>query len=262
MSCLLRTSWIVFCWIPLVGVQASIAQGSDLLPSGPSPSQEWKSCATGLSDQELAKSLDAQVTRPQNITQFLQNLRLAWQNDWLLQPDFYDEKTLMKFFDSVSITWKQTQDKRSPAEEIALETSSQILPQMSIVLQIHCRSRTYPQPNGLKKTIRSIGGNFRIYGAPVPDLTLAVVRQVLGPETRNERAFAGMSEVDDSPPAIKGSVVYTDPAKEKLEGQRMGLTFEFTIPTNPAGLDSMKIEPADVVQSIGLSAGRNRVSEN
>jgi hypothetical protein len=263
MRCL-RTSWLMLCWVLLAGTQASMAQAPDPLQAGPSPSQEWKSCAAGLADQrELAKSLDAQVTRPQDVSQLLENLRLAWQNDWLLRPDFYDAETLSKFFNSVTITWKQTQDTRSPAEEIAMETRSGIFPQLSIVLQAHCRAGTFPRPDGRTETIVTMGGNFHMNSLSGLGTTLSAVRQVLGPETLNELDpdYLGASEVPH-PITIRGSVVYTDLAKESREGWRMGLTFYFGIP--PKVLESVgkKIGPDEVVQWIVLSVSRHQTTEN
>lgn len=193
----------------------------------------------------------------------LENLKLAWQNDWLLRPDFYDEETLLRFFNSVSITWKHTQDTRSPAEEIAMETRSRVSPQLSIVLQAHCRARNFPKPDGRTEAIVTMGGNFHMNSLSGLGMTLSDVRQVLGPETLNELDpdYLGASEVQH-PITVRGSVVYTDSAKEARKGLQRDLTFYFGIP--PKLLESVgkKIAPDEVVQWIGLSISHERITEN
>jgi hypothetical protein len=283
MNRLLRLTLVVLCWAPLDGANASLRAAlapaaidnpdrnqtpgtpATATPAG-APSQSWKSCAERLSAPgELSTSLKAQFERPQDISQMLQNLKLAWENDWLLRPDFYDDETLLKFFNGAAITWKQRPNSQFPAEEIAMETDSRVFPRMSIALEAYCRSRSFPRPNGREKTILSVGGNFRIYGPPVPELTLANLRQALGPETRNQLdlEFAGGSELADPPaPTNKGSVVYTDPVKQKREGQRIGLTFYFSIPPKPTEPFQPKIAADDVVLGIVLSDGRHVTSEN
>ena len=61
----------------------------------------------GLSPAPSVDGSNLQVTiiRPTNAEQLLLNLKEAWTQHWLLQPAFYDESNLLKFFDGTAINW-------------------------------------------------------------------------------------------------------------------------------------------------------------
>jgi hypothetical protein len=227
--------------------------------------ERWRSCVRRVhaDDSYSISELQAQIKRPQDISQMLQELKLAWENDWLLQPEFYDEAILLNFFNGVAVTWKERKHDLSGVEAIDVETDSRVFPQMPVVLEAFCSSWSRQlAPHG-QRTLLSIGGSIRIYGRPVPELTLQVIREVLGPETKNtiDLAFASNGS-DGTPVTTKGSVVYANPAKEKIEGTRMGLSFWFSIPPKPAATPEREIAADDVVQAIVLNAQRHQVIEN
>lgn len=219
-------------------------------------SPDWKACAEKLGPQGgiSTTSLERMFERPQSVAQLLQNLKLAWENDWLLRTDFYDEETLLKFFSGTTITWKSKIDPLG-SEVIELDTGSGVFPKMSVTVQASCSQA---------HKLLDIGGSIRIYGSPIPELTLGYVRQLLGPETENTLDIGYSSGGSEYTPHIKGSVTYTNRAKERFEG-RMGLIFYFTIPTAvPGGMSPIparppqkEIEAEDVVRAIVLTARRH-----
>jgi hypothetical protein len=183
---------------------------------------------------------------------------LAWEKDWLLRPDFYDEGTLLRFFNATAVTWKQGYNDHT----IVAETDSRVFPHMPVVLEAHCGILTLPNPKGQKKTVGSISGNLRISGGPVPELTLAFIRQVFGRETKNavDQQYA-TGGAEGFPVTQKGSVLYINRAQEKPEDPRMGLTFIFAIPPKPAPAPPWEIRVDDIAQGLALSEGRHQNME-
>jgi len=51
------------------------------------------------SPKPSVSQLEAMFNRPANAPDLLHNLKLAFDRDWLLQPSFYDDAILLKFFD-------------------------------------------------------------------------------------------------------------------------------------------------------------------
>jgi hypothetical protein len=157
---------------------------------------------------------------------------------------------------------EQRENVPPPYVTVVATTASGVFPQMSVALEATCSSRSSPQPNGRIKTIVTVSGNIRIYGGPAPEWTLRSIRQVLGPETQNTLDDDFAEGGAERPPTHKGSVIYTDRAKEQLEGGKVGLIFYFNLP--PKFSDSLPagIETNDTVQAIVLADMRHRTQEN
>jgi hypothetical protein len=52
-----------------------------------------------------AASIAARVPNPMSVDQFLLNIRLALDKDFLLQPAFYDDTVLHKYFGGGAVEW-------------------------------------------------------------------------------------------------------------------------------------------------------------
>jgi hypothetical protein len=267
MSRLLRITPVVLCWILLAGLNPAWAQTPTTVPAvAPidAPSQTWKSCAARLyaaGDLPTA-GLESQFERPQNLAQLLQNLKLAWKNDWLMRPQFFDRETLLKFFNGTAVSLQQRENVPPPYVSIVATTASSVFPQMSVELETTCSSRSSPQPNGRTQTLVTVSGHIRIYGGPVPELTLRSIRQVLGSETQNTLDDDFAEGGAERPPTHKGSVTYIDRAKEQLEGGKVGLFFYFNLPPRFPDALPPGIESNDTVQGIVLADMSHRTQEN
>src|ERR1700679_4074104 len=49
----------------------------------------------------------AAITLPTTPKQLLQNLKNAWDHDWLVQSSFYADSNLLKFFNATKASWEQ-----------------------------------------------------------------------------------------------------------------------------------------------------------
>ena len=234
------------------------------------PYERWKSCArlAHPNGGDAAVDLQAKFERPQNIRQMLQNLQLAGEQDWLLQPNFYDAATLLKFFNGSGVAWKERKPDplSKQVEVIAVDLHSDIFPQMTISIEANCWIYNRPYPGGHVEKRVAVGGNMRIYGSPLPGMTLGVIRGVLGQETQNSIDTGTNYDGPDYKPIYKGRVVYENRAREQLEGAAMGTTFFFALgpppPRKPGEPVSREILDDDVAKTIVMNATSHRILEN
>jgi hypothetical protein len=284
MSRILRVSLIALSCTVLCGLGSVRGRGPDVTSpdssaetqnpttvssngTGGAPFERWKSCAQLVHPDGgySASDLQARFERPENIQQMLQNLKSTGDQDWLLQPHFYDAETLLKLFNGSGVAWKE----RNPAplsknvEVIAVDIDSNIFPKMTLSVEADCWIMTHKYPDGhMEKTV-SVGGNMRIYGSPVPGIPLRVIRSVLGPETENTIDTGANYDGPNYTPIYKGRVVYANRVKRQLEGTAIGTTFFFALGTLPKPGEPLprKIVDDDVVKTIVMNASSHRILE-
>lgn len=229
--------------------------------------ERWKSCAELINPGggNSASDLQANFKRPQSVQQILRNLKLAQDKDWLLQPNFYDEETLLKFFNASKATRKEPfpnpPTKRSVV--IAEDIDSNIFPKLTVVIQHSCWLKESQRSGDRVEKGVYVGGNLRIFGRPIPEMTLRVVRSVLGPETENTIDTGMTMDGPDGTPLSQGSVRYFDRAKWQLAGGEVGMSFNLALrpPQKPAEPLAKQIVDDDVVMTIGIIDRRQRILE-
>src|SRR5579864_1643838 len=57
----------------------------------------------GTSKQDSVIAPERRVSRPENSNQFLSNLKVAFDRELVLAPEFFDDGSLLKFFGGTSI---------------------------------------------------------------------------------------------------------------------------------------------------------------
>ncbi len=223
----------------------------------------WKSCVELFYPQGSASPFELQrpFQQPQNIQQLLQNLKLAWQQDLLLQPSFYDPAILQTLFAGSTVTL--TQPWHPLSQDVGLvvfEIDSNVVQGMTVRLESRCWRTDYESAPGRKESTAYILGALTISGGPFAGMSLRAVRDVFGPEAENDLDSGGVENGVVYAPVVKGSVIYTDRAKEKAEGGvALGTTFVF--PRRPSQRD-LKLVDDDIVQDIRMHAKRHRLLEN
>ncbi len=223
----------------------------------PASVARWRSCAEMLHPDHgySGSELRSRFQRPQNIEQVLQNLKLAQDQDWPLQPHFYDEQTLLQFFDGTQVTWKRP--PKNPlikgVESVAMQIDSRIFPRIAVSVEANCWYSTVGP-----ETVQ-VNGSLHITGRRIPELTLRVIRGVFGPETENRTESGAGNDADISLPQDQGSVFYAN--RRRDTGLVIGTRFIFALrgPEPPIG---RTILDDDVVQAIGLGDHGQRILEN
>ena len=246
MNGILGKSLIALCFSVLSGCGSVRVQGPDRPPSANSTQthsrnvvspgtkdgriEQWKPCVQRLhpAGSYPASEIQAMFESPQNIPQLLYNLKIAADRGLLLQPAFYDEATLLKFFHGSKVTLADSNiymDKLSSGIEARVE--SDILPQVSITVSSVCKTEKYKTHDVSQVEIVSNDGFLDIWvGRGGPLITLSDIRGAFGRE--DERHIA--SEDPDLPLYTgydKGSVKYENVRRPGLDDSRVQTRFFF-----------------------------------
>lgn len=119
--------------------------------------------------EQRAADVERDASRPQNIARLLTNLKLAFDKEPLLDPEFYTDSNLMKFFNGTSVQWRLLS---APAMYMA-----DITPSPSLVGIKEISVRTW------KNGAPLLDSEIRIEVSTSSELTLGGVRKVFGGET-------------------------------------------------------------------------------
>ena len=191
--------------------------------------EQWKSCAQLLHPEGSypVSEIQAMFESPQNIPQLLHNLKIAADRGLLLQPAFYDEATLLKFFHGTKVTLadqKVYMEQLSSGIEARIE--SDISPKLSIILSRVCRVQKYNADDDTPGESVSSDGFLTIGIAPDSLTTLRDIRSVFGLE--NQLHMAG--EDPDFPGYLgsdKGSAMYENAHRPGVNDSRIQTRFFF-----------------------------------
>lgn len=176
----------------------------------------WKTCVDLLypNDARSISDLQQKIQSPHDIRQLLENLRQAWAENFLVQPSFFEDASLQKFFAGSSLKWQAPANLYIHHDRIIqAQLESDLLPGMTVTVESRCW-----QIGDKQDSTAHLVGSLRISGGPFPGVTLRVIREVLGAETRDEPDKAEVELGVVHSPSGKGRITYTDPIKEESEG--------------------------------------------
>jgi len=215
-------------------------------------------------DHTAIANIAAQIERPTNAAQLLQNLHLAYGKSWLLQPGFFDDATLLKFFAGVKVVWGRpqpitTSDTTMRGMDVSMD--SDVFQNATIHFVRRCWQEVKHEPakgNVLDHLVHS--GRVVLRVDNVPGFTVGVVRSVFGQETRY---FNDLGITDHGPtfvPMDKGSLIYEDTGLETnataaLWRNRVSFTVKLVV--TPTQLEDRlrqerKVSDTDSIQSIEI----------
>ena len=215
---------------------------------------QWRACAELLrpEDRYTVSDIQAMFESPQNIPQLLQNLKIAAERDLLLQPSFYDEARLSKFFHGSKVRIAKPPAYQSKGTSaIEADISSDTFPKVVIEVSSNCMK--YDTSVGGTPT-RNVDANgfVKITMVTGQFITLKDIRSVFGPTEPFEELRGRGAPY---PSTGKGSVTYEI---------RRGVGFnDFTQTRFYFRSDGVEaIGDSDVVQSIEVRNSQNHILEN
>jgi hypothetical protein len=156
------------------------------------------------------------VQRPESVQALLQNLKIAWDDNFLLMPSFFLKSNLKRFFNASSVTWGPPPFPPRVREALVVPD-----PVIFGLTKISARpeSPQNPTESGLA------GGGVTVDVDPKFDVTVGEVREVFGTESRTAGPpaptdilpYDGMPQgggptiTYDKPPEISGTGCSTRP---------------------------------------------------
>ncbi len=143
-------------------------------------SQRWQECVTAELPSRQYSELELRqlVVPPNDVTQLLQNVKLIWHKNLLVQEAFYDPGVLKVFFSAVRVDWTTAQHPVGVGGGHAMAEISSSLPIGTITVDGRCmitpRSGT---PTGIE-----VYAGLTIRTSLSQKITLTDVRMVFGPD--------------------------------------------------------------------------------
>jgi len=208
-----------------------------------------------------AQEIDAMLDRPTDFKHLLRNLKLAMDKDLLLQPGFYTDANLLKFFNGTRVTWSTPSPhmKNMTWRRFEVVADRRVLPGTTVDLLRSCDLR--PAFTGASGLVPAHIATIAVVDIPVgdvPGFTVDVVRSVFGD---NGSSFVDSGAGTDGGryvPTSKGSLTYDDGVKErsaKSNVERSSVKFfvKLDSPTALAGgARSWEIDHDNQIKSIHM----------
>ena len=174
-------------------------------------------------DPDDIARIGAMFSRPKNVAQLLQNLKLAYEKELLLQPGFYDDTNLTKFFASTTVVWGEPRPistKDTVMRNIVINADSSVFPRVTIEMRRSCwLALRFEPPNHYRPDHVKEAAIVALKASNAPGFTLEVVRSVFGPPSRQYMDYGGGDDnAPPLPPKSKGSLIYMGRGNETRAG--------------------------------------------
>lgn len=243
---------VLLFWIALATTAGAQTTALPELTCGPlGPSTEKGSVAR----------VSALFERPQSVSQLLQNLKLAYEKDLFIQPAFYDDSNLEKFFAGNAVAWGKPRQLSSPAtsaRDIEITADTRVFPELTIRILRSCIPQ-YKHVSPNRNVVYSIAENahLELQVEALPEFNVAAVREVLGAETVVQIDDGGVNDEFGGPASAgrttKGRLVYEDktPATHVETPVKVNkLSFVVKLDRRPAPPALEHLRDTDSIESI------------
>jgi hypothetical protein len=192
----------------------------------------------------------AVITLPTTPKQLLQNLKNAWDHDWLVQSPFYADSNLLKFFNATKVAWEQ-ESKRGDAADFGhgwLSIDSQFFPKMSVEFMRGVREELRHQ----NARPAAVSGFVRIRVPSVSGFTVGLVRDIFGKESEEQLDFGIATDAHGYDPASAGSLLYENHDKERRTAPYEKYRVSFGVKKSKPGLpiQGSSFLPSEEVEEI------------
>jgi hypothetical protein len=144
--------------------------------------------------------------------QLLQNLKNAWDHDWLVQSPFYADSNLLKFFNAAKVAWEQD-SKPGEAPEFGNGRVTVDLPSFP-KMTVEFTRGVYKSAGTRGSRRAAASGIVRIGVESIQGFTVGLVREVFGKESEDKLDFGIATDAHGYDPTTAGSLVYENHDKE------------------------------------------------
>jgi len=216
----------VLCVLLLVAVVAcaSVRPPTVDAPSTGAPTLRCNSLDPS-SDPEAVSRVGALFSRPQNATDLLRNLKLAYDTDLIHQPGFYAAGNLTKFFAGTAATTGERttiSPDGSAFRDIVITADGSVFPQITIELRRSCSVEVrFEAPKQLRPDHLNEALLIHLLVGFDTGFTLGAVRGVFGPASTQYVDYGADAGGRSGEPKDKGALIYEN--REGQAGARPGI---------------------------------------
>lgn len=223
-----------------------------------------------LADSRVAVSLDHSYTsgqlatlfgRPKTVPQLLTNLKLAWDMKLLLQPAFYEDSSLLRFFNASAVSWEPAQipDPDWIIRIGKLELEQSAFPDVTVALRYSRRVTRKQSAPGVGVDVPANtedSGQITMNVESVPGFTWGVTKSAFGPNAtqrgRGENYHGGRS----TPLTFKVEMQYLYPDEDVAKFGASDLPGTWFLLKQgaiaPAPGKSVEPQDSDIVESLRM----------
>lgn len=135
-----------------------------------------------------AREMAAMINRPTSVVELLNNLKLAFDDDWLMQPAFYERSNVLTFFNGTLLS-RHSAIKEPGTGEVLRAAFTTVNPAFLKGTTIKFTRGCIPIGKGTFKN----SGSLEINVEAVPNFTVGIVKDVFG---RNAKLFRSDAATD------------------------------------------------------------------
>jgi hypothetical protein len=231
---------VSLAFVSPAGAQTSINQDA-ASPVSPASHRKLTCGPLGPSDdKEAIARIGSTYERPASIEQLLQNLKLAYESNLFLEPAFYVDANLSKFFAATKVRWDKPRllsavDRDSTARRIHISADQGVIQRMTIDVMRSCNSKVrYEAGKGYVKDRLVQAGSISLQMNDL-NLTVASVRRVFGTETSYQEDTGLSEEGPPIAPTTNGKLVYAQdeqgkPPSSQIERDTVSFVLKLTVP--------------------------------
>jgi hypothetical protein len=230
-------------------------------PATVSPAQPGFTAPPVVLKRYSAAEIGNMFDRPTNALQLLGNLKLALDRDLLLQPEFFADANLMKFFNGTKVKWRQP-DLSDPTEKLRrrgrVTVDGNAFPNMTVQLiasawlDLEYNASTGSNMRGRKRS----SGVVILQAQEITGVTARAVTSVFGPNPQKSFDSGVDTDAHVHAPTSKGWFIYEnrrddDPGRSFDKLARF--TFKLDSPSDQTlPMPRMTFKSDDIVQRVYL----------
>jgi len=253
----------IFCVLMLVSEVACVPVTTPLAGQMSAAPPE-PSCGTlgPSTDPDAIARIGAMFSRPQNASELLENLKLAYDKELFIQSGFYDDANLMKFFAGTAVNWGEPRPLRALpniVRDVVITADAHAFPQMTVTVSHACLPK-YKHVSAHRSVVYGLAYNARLElrVATVPGFTVARTRAVFG--TKNSGGLVSDLINDEfgrpdhvAPPTHKATLDYEDEdVAQRPDSATWRNAFTFVVGLQPgaAGPEASILNNSDRIEHI------------
>ena len=175
------------------------------------------------------------ITLPTTPKQLLQNLKNAWDHDWLVQSTFFADANLLKFFNATKVSWEQD-SKPGQAPSFGngqLTINSQVFPKMTVEL---VRGILRKSEHGGDA---AYSGFIIIRVESMTGLNVGLVKEIFGEESKDELDFGIATDAHGYTPTTAGDLLYENYNKETSTAPFQEYRARFVVKKTKPGMPTL-----------------------
>jgi hypothetical protein len=185
-----------------------------------SQSEQGKPPGQSESSTHSAAGISALIQRPASAPDLIENLRVAWEGRLLVQPAFFEDANLLKFFNGTSVTWKDlhVRTKSNFVASATVKLDDRVFPGSTVtVFRTHEVVPPVHAANDRNRGYVHDSGAIQMQVDSLQGFTWQAVKRAFGPDAKDVGVMANLHAMRTGPLPGKAYMRYLHVGEEALK---------------------------------------------